>query len=209
MASIPLARARRYALDRMVRVLREEYANRLAIEAAAQGIANLTAPEPEHVFRIAPANAEAILANADAWVSVYPSSGTSPTGTRGSAGPDGYCLPVSMDVTALLIFREPIMDMPAQVARPDGVDPGALEAIDLHAELMALLTDIYTGALLHTLLEYSQDGSTVHDIAYVSDEARLLTNEQDGSLFGSASAVLRVTEKTLAPRKQPLPSDIT
>jgi len=207
MATIPLARARRYALDRMVRVLREQYSSQLAIEAEAFGIDSLTAPEPEHVFRIAPTNADTILANADAWVSIYPSSGSSPTGKRGSAGPDGYCVPITTDVTALLIFREPIMELPAQVARPDGVDPEALEALDLNAELMALLTDIYTGALLHTLLEYSQGGSAIDDIHYVSDEARLLVNQVDGGLFGAASVVMRVTQKTIAPNKKPLHSD--
>jgi hypothetical protein len=206
MARIPIARARRWALDRLVRVLREEYATRLAAEAEAHGLVDLTAPEPEHIFRIAPANAETIIANADAWVSIYPSSPVAPAAQRGSAGPGGYCLDVAMDVTALLVFREPIMEMPAAVARPDGVDPEALESIDLNAELLALLSDVYTGALVHTLLEYGQGGQAIHDIALVADESQVLTNDA-GDLFGAASVVVRVTQRATVPNKKPLPSD--
>ena len=206
MARIPIARARRYALDRIVRVMREQYADRLAIEADAHGLVGVSAPEPEHIFRIAPANSETIIANADAWVSVYPSSGMAPASQRGSAGAAGYCLDVGMDVTLLLVFREPIMELPASVARPDGVDPDALEALDLNAELLALLTDVYTGALVHTVLEYSQGAQAIHDIELVRDEAQVLTNEA-GDLFGAASVVVRVTQRTTVPNKKPLPSD--
>jgi len=205
MANIPIAKARRTALDRMVRVLREQYATILDELAREQGVFGLTAPEPEHIFRIEPGTSENLLANAPVWVSVVPTSPLSPTGVRGSAGMTNYCIPTEFEATALLIFQEPIMELPAQVARPDGTDPAELEKLDLQAELLAFLVDIYSGALTQTLLKYTQVRECVADIEFVGDQNRVLVNP-DGALFGSASTTVSLRQNVLAPKPAPLPT---
>jgi hypothetical protein len=204
MSHTPIEFAQRFAIDRVIRVLRTHLATELARCADRFGF-ELDAPEAHHIFRIANARAEEILTNADVWCSVLPVSPLAPVdGTRRTAGPDTYCQRQTLDIELFLMFTEPVQDLPGCILRPDGVtNTTALEALDTQAEFVALCSDVYAGALAYTALKYAQDGESIHEIAFEGYEPEV-RGTPAGGLRGMARVLLRLTINTAAPTKAPI-----
>lgn len=200
MSQVPIEFAQRFALDRVIRALRTHLADELR-RVGERFEVQLDAPEPHYIFRIAGERATDIIANADVWVSVLPVSPLTPVdGTRRTLGPDTYCQRQTLDVEMLLVFLEPLGEIPEVIKRPDGVtDTKALEAMGLHAEYVALCSDVYAGALLHTALKYTTSSGSIHEVGFEALEPDVLVDEDAGSLKGVARVVIRITINTAVP----------
>lgn len=205
MSQVPIEFAQRFALDRVIRVLREKFAEEVERCADRFGF-ELDAPEAHNIFRVANERASDVIVNTDVWVAVLPVSPLEPVdGTRRSAGPDTYCQRQTLDIELFLAFLEPIGDLPHVIKRPDGVtDTTALERLDLHAEFLALCSDTYAGALAYTVLKYAQDGEALHEIAFLGYEPDVIPSPDGSGLTGVARTIVRVTLNTAIPTKTPL-----
>lgn len=205
MSQVPIEFAQRFALDRVIRVLRTHFADEVARVADRFGF-ELDAPEPHHIFRIAGERASDTLVNTDVWVAVMPVSPLAPVdGTRRSAGPDTYCQRQTLDVELFLAFLEPVGDMPDCIKRPDGVtDASELEKLDLQAEYVALCSDVYAGALAYTVLKYTQDAYAVHEVSFQGYEPDVLSSPDGSGLTGIARVLVRVMINTAVPTKTPI-----
>lgn len=204
----PLIEARIRALDRAVRVLREEYANILKPAAEAFGICAQPAPCAHHIFRAFPLDVESVTANADTWIGLYPLTGLTTKGKPRSAIGPVYCQHMEFDIRVDLAFRQVPQRLPELYARPSGTDQSPVERRQLNVEFMALRADVYAAALVECLCRYMVREGVCFDVRPVTDIGfPVLTADQ--GIFGKASATVRVTLDVGIPVPQPLPSDIT
>ena len=205
---IPYVTARRYAIDRVIRVLREEYANVLAEQAEAAGIHRQPAPKASDIARVAALDVEEVVRNAPVWIGVFPDTGLTPVGESGSRVGMSICQLMEFDVRCDLVFSEAAQEMPSLYDRPEGSPSTAIERRQLRAELMALRADVYASAMGETLLRYAEQEQSITEISVVTDEGFPLLN-QEGGLFGSATFVAKLTIKVGLPAPRPLPSDVS
>lgn len=203
MALIPIENAIRVAGDRIVRVLRTHFADKVSEDAEAAGIDRQPAPERYHIFRGTSTDESALL-NANVWVTVDTPTGFSAARTRGSAGPSRYCHLMETEYQVQLLFREVIQELPALVDRPDGTEPSEAERRQLNIELMQLRADAYVGSLMHTLLRYCQGGQAINDVEIVSGDSQLFQSARNDRLFGAVSVTISVTQKVGVPNKTPI-----
>ncbi len=203
---IEYATARRYAIDRVVRVLREEYCNVLKEQADAAGLQRQPAPLPRHIARVAALDVEDVVMNASVWVGVVPATGLTPSRAPGSRTGMTICQFMEFDVRCDLVFGEVAQELPTLYDRPDGGTATPIERRQLHAELMTLRADVYASALGETLLRYAEEADAITKIEVVTDEGFPLLSDE-GRLFGSSTFVARLTLKVGLPAPRPLPSD--
>lgn len=198
MASIETRKARLLATERLVQVMRAQYATELA---ALNDEPNLPLPAPTDAgYYLTPEDPDDVLGNHNVFCFFTATDGRS-LDDQFSGGITGNHEWRSFDVACVVMFRTEIHE---PVTRTIGVAPHDTSKKLTEKEVMQYRSEYYVGAMIETIEKYAEDGDTIHEINCIDDAAELYVN-QERQVFGMAAAQFRVKQKTLTPRSQPLP----
>lgn len=192
MAHIDISTARRLAIDRVITVLRGQYATELA--AIKDTGLLLPAPADTDYYTTSPDDPETdnLLHNSDVAVIVW-QAGARQLGDIFTGGATTRAQTGLIELDILVLFRSGFHE-------PLTTNGHALSEY----EYMQLRAERYAGALITTLYKYAVEADSVHDIELVSDEAQPI-HLQDRPVIGVATTRWRVTQKLAVPQKRPLP----
>lgn len=200
--NVSIVSARRAALERIVKVLREGLPLELPAIAEDAKLTYLPCPEKKHIYRTDPAQPEFLKqVNANVAVFVW-AENSREFGEHGTEGLSTYRQNSDLRIDVLLLFRRPLMDPSFELT-------SAPEEVRLNHEFerMWLRAQTYSGALLHTICKYGRDGSSVHEIWPLGDDAQpILDNEGTWPIYGSAWASFEVMQKLSMPNPTFLPT---
>lgn len=194
MGRVPTSRARKMAIDHVIRAMRQEYETELEAvnQADNGGSLYLPAPEESSYFRAPPDPENILPSNSSVPVYVYPATDRS-IDSRSTGGPTtvGQSATWNMEITLAC-----------------AVSSSAQHSIDGHTitsnERLWVRSDLYCGAIVETISKYGCDGDSIHFLELVADQPALFFDRQR-SAVGIATARFEITQKTSAPRRRSLP----
>ena len=198
MTMIPIGGARSAAMERLRTICRAQYAAELAAARAAHlpalpGGFVCPAPTADAVFisrRIDPIEA---VRNHGVVLAMAPASARRPIGTY-SCGPLELKVHTTFEVDCAVIFQAEMQDAPL------------VGGVELEGdELLHLMAELHSAALINTIHKYHFDGLAIHDVRLVDDYPPEITQSREG-VWGMAMTTFEITQIVKVPKRRALPT---
>ena len=197
MSEIPTSLARKRAVDRIILVMRSQYATELASvnDADNGGELHLPAPEESSYYRAPPQGPETLVpTNSHVPVYVYPSSDTS-VNTRSSGGVQTVGETITWNMEIVIACR-------ASTSKEHTVDGHTVTT----GERLWIRSELYLGAMIETVQKYACAGDAIHFVERIGDQPLLMFDQQRRAT-GIATARYQITQNTRAPKRRSLPEE--
>lgn len=200
MASIPTSVARQRAIDRLIKVLQEQYATEIAatvseLEQTSGQLDDLLVDAPtDDAYYYTPESpdsdtAEPIAHSVAVFFIVDGPRRLYASGSYGAShGTELRVVPISVVIMVRQEVSEPITRNSKELS-PN--------------EVLRLRTEVYTGALVECVLKYACEAEHIHQTELVDDDAAL--DFIDETMVGVGGATFEITQKTQTPRSRALP----
>ena len=198
MPNIPIGGARQRGMERFRTVIRAQYGAELAAAIAAYTPAlpaGFVCPPPAAagVFISRTTDPDEAVRNHGAVITMAPGSARRPV-QRYTGGPTEFKIQTTLEIDVAVSFE-------AQM-QPTPVASGGLDLEE--DELLHLMGELHSAALINCLHKYAPDSDTIHDLELVDDYPPEILDGKRG-VFGLVLVTFRVTQFVLVPARRALP----
>ena len=199
MAKVNIGQARRLAVRRVQTCLRAQLSTEITAAIAASDNTTLYNPAPldQAIYANDPRQVEEVVRNHDVVCFVWP-NGPRRIVTSASGGMNTYKAISKQEVSVVLLFKFALQPNEQTDA----------QSITLTQEVeMRLRAELYTEAIINTVLKYACQDSEVHDVVLTADDADAFPIYADEApiLLGLSQATFELTQNLTVPARRPLP----